>query len=172
MVSNPYSATAEEQSPANEVGLGTIEGDLYLRFYVPSGAEFALPAIGIREVLQFPPDRINIMPNVSPLLLGTINVRGRVVWVGDLGQFLGDPTPVSSNTDISIIAIEDQDMVLGLAIERIGGMAWLKSNQLQSPRSVPESAAPFVKGEWLLEDGSSLKLLDQTSILTASRWVN
>ncbi len=172
MVSNPFTATAEDQPTVKEVEAETLEGDLYLRFYVPSGAEFALPAIGIREVLQYPPDRINIMPNVSPLLLGTINVRGRVVWVGDLGQFLGDPTPVNSTTDISIIAIEDQNTVLGLAIERIGGMAWLKSNQLQPSRSVPESAAPFVKGEWILEDGSSLKLLDQVSILTAPRWAN
>lgn len=172
MVSNPYSATAEEQPSANDAGMETIEGDLYLRFYVPSGAEFALPAIGIREVLEFPPDRINIMPNVSPLLLGTINVRGRVIWVGDLGQFLGDPTPVNTGSDVSIIAIEDQGMVLGLAIERIGGMAWLKSNQLKSPRSVPDDIAPFVKGEWVLEDSSSLKLLDQVNILTASRWAN
>ena len=51
------------------------EGELYLRFFVGSGMEFALPATGIKEVLEYAPDRINPMPNVSPLLLGTVNIR-------------------------------------------------------------------------------------------------
>lgn len=164
---NPYQA----ESAVNNLE-GTIEapeGELHLRFYISSGEEFALPAIGIREVLEYPPDRINPVPNVSPLILGTINVRGRVLWVGDLGQFLGAP-PFNVMSDVSIIAAEHQGTVLGLAIERIGSMAWLSPQKLVPARSVPDRMAPFVKGEWLLEDGSSLKLLDQVNIINAPLW--
>jgi twitching motility protein PilI len=166
MVTNPYQI---DPAPTLEGTVEAPEGELHLRFYVSSGEEFALPAIGIREVLEYPPDRINPMPNVSPLLLGTINIRGRVVWVGDLGQFLGE-TALSTMSDVSIIAIEEGNTVLGLAIERIGGMAWLSPQQLSAPRSAPDRMASFIKGEWLLEDGSSLKLLDQVSILNSPQW--
>ncbi len=151
------------------------EGELHLRFFVASGAEFALPAIGIKEVLEFPPDRINAMPNVSPLLLGTVNIRGRVVWVGDLGQFLGDSIPVNTDrSEVSIVAIEDQGMMLGLAIDRIGVMAWLDTEKLQrSLRNVPSSMTPFIKGEWLLEpDNYPLRLLDHINILRSARWAS
>lgn len=170
MVTNPYSTSAEETTTSLDNGAEGPEGELHLRFYVPSGNEFALPAIGIREVLEYPVDRINPLPNVSHLLLGTINVRGRVVWVGDLGQFLGESPLSGTVSDVSIIAIEEQGMVLGLAIDRIGGMAWLNPQQVRYSQQVSDQVAPFIKGEWLLDDGSSLKLLDQVNILKASRW--
>jgi twitching motility protein PilI len=170
MVINPYSTSTDETTTSLDGGAEAPEGELHLRFYVPSGNEYALPAIGIREVLEFSADRINPLPNVSHLLLGTINVRGRVVWVGDLGQFLGESSLSTTIADVSIIAIEEQGMVLGLAIERIGGMAWLNPQQLRYPQQVSDQIAPFIKGEWLLDDGSSLKLLDQVNILKASRW--
>ncbi len=149
------------------------EGELHLRFFVGSGMEFALPAIGIKEVLEYSPDRINPMPNVSSLLLGTINLRGRVVWVGDLGQLLGGFTPLNTDrNDISIIAVEDQGLILGLAIERIGVIAWLDPDNLKSSKTLPDSMSPFIKGEWQIDKDNSLKLLDQVSILHSARWAS
>jgi len=150
------------------------EGELHLRFFVGSGTEFALPAIGIKEVLEYAPDRINPMPNVSSLLLGTINLRGRVIWVGDLGQLLGETTPLNTDrNDISIIAVEDQGLILGLAIERIGVIAWLNPDKLKVSKILPDRMAPFIKGEWLVaESDHSLKLLDQVSILRSARWAS
>jgi len=172
MVGNSDLDIDQEQTTFQEIE--APEGELHLRFYVASGMEFALPAIGIKEVLEYSPDRINAMPNVSSLLLGTINLRGRVVWVGDLGQFLGEPTPVSTDkSDISIIAIEDQGLILGLAIERIGVMTWLNPDRLEIPKALPDSMAPFIKGEWPVDDAnSSLKLLDQVNILRSARWAS
>ncbi len=154
--------------------LETPEGELYLRFYVPSGNEFALPAIGIREVIQQAPDRITPIPNVSPLLLGTLNVRGQVIWVADLGQFLGDANPLNTDrSEIPVIAIEDQDAMLGLAVDRLLDMDWLDVEELNPmPKSnVPDSMAPFLRGEWLYEEsGKVLRLLDQAAILRSARW--
>ena len=158
MVGMPDFLTGRGQDQAPEFQeLESPEGELHLRFYVSSGEEFALPATGIREVLSPVPDRITPVPNVSPLLLGTLNVRGRVVWVADLGQFLGDSTPLNTDRqEISVIAVEDQDILLGLAVDRIVGMEWL---------------APFLRGEWVMgEDRRFLRLLDQISILRSARW--
>lgn len=162
----------QDQAPEFQE-LESPEGELHLRFYVAPGNEFALPATGIREVLSPSPDRITPIPNVSPLLLGTLNVRGRVVWVADLGQFLGDPTPLNTDKpEVSVIAVEDQDIMLGLAVDRIVGMEWLDLEEVQMPTNIPDSVAPFLRGEWLLDEAANkyLRLLDQVAILRSARW--
>lgn len=174
MVGNPDFLTGRGQDQAPEFQeLETPEGELHLRFYVASGAEFALPATGIKEVIESPPDRITPIPNVSPLLLGTLNIRGQVIWVADLGQFLGDS--VSLNTDrpeIPVIAVEDQEAMLGLAVNRIVGTEWLDIEEVQMPTDVPDSMAPFLRGEWVIDPNADrkLRLLDQVSILRSARW--
>jgi twitching motility protein PilI len=174
MVGNPDFLTGRGQDQAPEFQeLESPEGELHLRFYVPSGNEFALPATGIREVLSKEPDRITAIPNASPLLLGTINIRGRAIWVSDLGQFLGDTAVLNTDRpEIPIIAVEDQDTMLGLAIDRIVGMDWLDIDQVQMPSNVPDSMAPFLRGEWVLDKESNqfLRLLDQVAILRSARW--
>lgn len=174
MIGSPDFLTGRGQDQAPELQqLDSPEGELHLRFFVPSGEEFALPASGIREVISSPPDRITPIPNVSPLLLGTLNVRGRVIWVADLGQFLGESAPLNTDrAEISVIAVEDQDMMLGLAIERIVGMDWLDIDEIQMPTSIPDGMAPFLRGEWLSGQGSNqfLRLLDQIAILRSARW--
>ncbi|AKG22476.1 chemotaxis protein CheW [Calothrix sp. 336/3] len=172
-----------------ELQVESPEGELHLRFFIPSQQEFALPATGIREVIELSPDRITPIPNASPLLLGTLNLRGRVIWVADLGQFLGEVMALNTDrAEISVIAIEEQDTIVGLAVDEIGGMDWLDVQYLMAPNSVPDTMTPFLRGEWLL-DGSKntrqsqqkglafpgnsphcLRLLDQMAILRSARW--
>ncbi len=174
MVGNPDFLTGKGDDGSPEFQeLESPEGELHLRFYVPSGNEFALPATGIREVLEPSPNQITAIPNASPLLLGTLNMRGRVIWVSDLGQFLGDTIAVNTDrTEIPVIAIEDQDTMLGLAVDRIIDMDWLDIDQLQMASNVPDTMAPFLRGEWVLdqEQGKFLRLLDQVAILRSARW--
>ena len=173
MIGSPDFLTGKGQDQAPELQqLDSPEGELHLRFFVASGEEFALPASGIREVISSPPDRITPIPNVSPLLLGTLNVRGRVIWVADLGQFLGSMMPLSTDrAEISVVAVEDQDMMLGLAVERIVGMDWLDIDDIQMPTNVPDGMAPFLRGEWSADqENQFLRLLDQVAILRSARW--
>ncbi|HEY9853778.1 MAG TPA: chemotaxis protein CheW [Leptolyngbyaceae cyanobacterium] len=174
MVGNPDFLTGRGQDQAPEFQeLESPEGELHLRFYVASGTELALPATGIREVVSQAPDRITPIPNASPLLLGTLNFRGRVIWVADLGQFLGDQAPLNTDRpEIPVIAVEDQDTMLGLAVDQIVGMDWLDVDLVQIPNNVPDSMAPFLRGEWVLDAQSNqcLRLLDQVAILRSARW--
>ena len=177
MVGSPdfLTGTESERTPEFQE-LETPEGELHLRFHIPSGNEFALLATGIKEVIAPTPDRITPLPNVSPLLLGTINLRGRVVWVGDLGQFLGDTTPLNTDrAEIHVIAVEDQDIILGLAVDRLNeakGMDWLDVEQARMPANVPHAMAPFLQGEWPLDEEGErvLRLLDHVSIIRSARW--
>lgn len=153
--------------------LQTPQGELHLRFYVPSYEEFALPATGVKEVMQHYPEELTPIPNTSPLLLGTINLRGQIIWVADLGQFLGSPTPLNINKpEISVIAIEDEETILGLAIECLSEMQWLDIEQLQNSTNISDQIAPYVQGEWIisLEPKKVVRLLDHEAILRSARW--
>lgn len=174
MVDNPELFTGNGQDISPDIQeLKSPEGELYLRFYLPSGDEFALPAAGIREVMQQAPDRITAIPNASPLLLGTINLRGQVIWVADLGQFLGDAGGLNTERqEIPVIAVEDQETIVGLAVARLGVMDWLDVKQLQMATNILDNMAPFVQGEWVLDKelNQCLRLLDQLAILRSARW--
>ncbi len=146
------------------------EGELHLRLDLSSERELAIPATGIREVVSQSPNLIAPIPNASVLLLGTMNLRGQVVWVADLCQFLGESgTLTTERSEIPIIAIEDQEMIMGLAVERILGMEWLKTEELDIPNNLSDEMAPFIKGEWN-QGNSPLLLLDPSAILRSARW--
>ncbi len=176
MASNPDLFTGNDRDLSSEFEFQSLEnpqGELHLRFYLASGEEFAFPATGIAEVTQQSPEQITPVPNASTLLLGTINLRGKIVWVADLGQFLGDPGNLNTDrAEIPIIAIEDGETVLGLAIERLGEMAWLDLEQLEMSSNLPDRVAPFVQVQWEISPGSNklVCLLDQVAILRSARW--
>jgi twitching motility protein PilI len=107
------------------------------------------------------------------LLLGTINLRGQVIWVADLGQFLGDSSRLNTDrAEIPIIAIKEEETILGLAVERLGDMEWLDPDKLGSAASIPDQIALYVQGEWILgqESKKTLRLLDYLAILRFARW--
>ncbi len=174
MVNPAFLTNTGQDIPDDIQEIQTPEGELHLRFFITSGEEFALPANGIKEVMQLPPERITAIPNASRLLLGTINLRGQIIWVADLGQFLG--TPLILNTqrqEIPIIVVEDQEILLGLAIEKLGDIDWLDLEKLKMPPSnVPDNMAPFVPGEWIMDNQEQvlLRLLDHIAILRSARW--
>jgi twitching motility protein PilI len=153
--------------------LESREGELHLRFYIASNQQFALPAMGIREVISAPLDQITPIPNASPFLLGTLNLRGRVIWVADLGQFLGNSTTLNTDrAEIPVIAVEEQDTIVGLAVDQIVGMEWLNVEAVQMVTNVPENMEPFLQGQWALDKNTNqcLRLLNQKAILQSERW--
>lgn len=173
MVNNPDLLRGSVDVSSEFQELRSREGELHLRFYVASSQEFALSATGIREIISAPLDRITPIPNTSHVLLGTLNLRGRVIWVVDLGQFLGEPAALDTDRlEIPVIAVENQDTMVGLAVEKIVGMDWLDVARVQMGTDVPDTMTPFVRGEWLLDEHTHqcLRLLDQIAILRSERW--
>ena len=173
MVGNPDFQTISGQNQAPELQeIETPEGELHLRFFITEEEEFALPATGIRRIIEHTPDRITPVPNVSPLLLGTLNEQGRVIWVADLGQFLGQAKPMNTDrSEIPVIAVEDQGTMLGLAVHHVVGTDWLDLDELKATANPSVAMAPFLKGEWPLSEQQSLRLLDHIAILRSARWV-
>ena len=166
--------TSDETSDAMDILPVSQEGELCLRFEVPSCNEFAIPASGVREVMSVYLDRITPIPNASPFFLGTYNWRGQVIWVADLGQFLGDQILVNTDgNEISVLIIEDQELVMGFAVHTIANTQWLDVNQITAGKNIPPALSPFIKGVYA-EAGtnmSELRLLDRVAILRSTHWI-
>jgi twitching motility protein PilI len=173
MVLNLDFLTSDDNN-SPELSAASREGELCLRFNVPSGKEFALPASGIREVMSVSIDRITPIPNASPFLLGTFNWRGQVIWVGDLGQFLGDRVLVNADqNEIAVLIAEDGESVMGLAVDTVANTEWLDVNPTTTDLSaLPEAIRPFIKGVYKIagETSTELRLLDRVAILRSQRW--
>jgi purine-binding chemotaxis protein CheW len=177
MLSSPDSLNSlTDDRSETSIGFQSLEspeGDLHLKFYTSSGTELALPAVDVREVVAPAPNRITPVPNSSPLLLGILNLRGQVIWVADIGQFLGDsPALNTDRSEISVIAIEQDEVVVGLAVDQIIGMDWLNPEKLRLSSDAPDSMAPYLLGEWLIDSETNrcLRLLDPIAILRSARW--
>jgi len=70
-----------------------------------------------------------------------------------------------------VIAIEDHDTILGLAVEKIGDIVWLDIEQMKMPNQVPDTMAPFIRGECQMgENKDPLRLLDQIAVVRSARW--
>jgi purine-binding chemotaxis protein CheW len=164
-----------DDSPNPDQAIAAIrDGELCLRFDVPSGNEFALPAFGVREVMSVYFDRITPIPNTSPFFLGTYNWRGQVIWIADLGQFLGDRVLVNTDqNEVSILIVEEQELVMGFAVHTVANTEWLDIDRMLPPDDqIPKGMAGFVKGVYTAvgADQPDLRLLDQVAILRSPHW--
>jgi purine-binding chemotaxis protein CheW len=174
MVLNLDFLTSEDTPNTTAVDASSRDGELCLRFDVPSGNEFALAASGVREVMSVYLDRITPIPNVSPFFLGTYNWRGQVIWVADLGQFLGDQVLVNTDlSEVSILIVEEQELVMGFAVHKVANTEWLNVNQSLLPqRDIPPAMSAFVKGVYATSGSEpmELRLLDRVAILQSTHW--
>jgi len=173
MVLNLDFLTSDDAPDTNDLSVGSRDGELCLRFDVPSGNEFGLIASGVREVMSVYVDRIAPIPNASPFFLGTYNWRGQVIWVADLGQFLGDRVLVDPNqTEVSVLIVEDQELVMGFAVHTVANTEWLDLSQMLPPDLyVPTAMNSFIKGVYPTTGSEpGLKLLDRVAILRSSQW--
>ncbi|BAZ91425.1 CheW protein [Raphidiopsis curvata NIES-932] len=185
MVSKPDFVTDPRQNPLAKLPENTdtkgfkqfpsLKDELYLRFYLSSPEEFALPLISIKEVIEVTPNQIIPIPNTSPLVLGVVNWRGRLVWVVDLGKFMGEMIPLNPErrSQVSVITTEYEDTIIGLAVDQICATFWLDMESVVAPTDVPDGIVPFVEGEWLdSENNKSVKLINQKVILQSDKWAS
>jgi len=93
------------------------------------GMSLVAPLDDIAEVITLP--RITGVPRVRDWLLGLANVRGRLVPIVDLHQFLGMPAtlPVSH---WRVLVVEDGDVVTGLVVEQLLGMQYFSERSVEA----------------------------------------
>jgi purine-binding chemotaxis protein CheW len=147
-------AAASTASPATEL-FGS---------FVLGGDEFALPAVCIREVVNFP-DKITALPLSPPFLEGVFTLRGSVIPVVNLGRVFNPAAPASEPTHK--IAILDYDGVLiGILFHATGEILRVRPEQRSTLNYAACDAHGVVAGTILLDDGARLlQVLDPAALV-------
>ncbi|WP_287129784.1 chemotaxis protein CheW [Candidatus Cyanaurora vandensis] len=151
--------------------LQTPQGDLYLKFDLGTAQQLAFPAIGVLEVVELAHENVTPMPNVNPLLLGTCNLRGEILWLVDLSLLFRNSLITTTTGQYAVIVVQDEDAAVGLVVERIRGMAWLDSQQIQKSPPSQERLQSFVRGSFITPgDENQVLLLDPEALVQTRPW--
>jgi twitching motility protein PilI len=98
----------------------------------------------ISEVLQVP--RIAALPGVKSWVLGIANVRGRLVPVIDLHEYLGIPATLPV-THWRVLVVEGDTLVAGLLVEQSLGIQHFGSESSEETTAdIAEELEPHIRG--------------------------
>jgi purine-binding chemotaxis protein CheW len=122
--------------------------------FMLGGDEFALPALCIREVVNFP-ERMTSVPLAPPYLEGMFTLRGSVIPVVNLGR-LFDPAAPAAEPSNKIAIIDYQEAQVGLLVHATGEILRVRPEQRSRLRYAEGSTQGVVAGTILLDEGRRL----------------
>ncbi|EHU0327578.1 chemotaxis protein CheW [Vibrio vulnificus] len=128
---------------------------------------YGINVMQVREVLRY--TEIAPVPGAPNYVLGIINLRGNVVTVIDTRSRFGlMEGEVTDNT--RIIVIESEHQVIGILVDSVAEVVYLRSSEIDSTPSVgTDESAKFIQGV-SNRDGKLLILVDLNKLLTDEEW--
>ena len=105
---------------------------------------YGINVMQVREVLRY--TEIAPVPGAPDYVLGIINLRGNVVTVIDTRSRFGlIDGEITDNT--RIIVIESEHQVIGILVDSVAEVVYLRSSQIDTTPSVgTDESAKFIQG--------------------------
>jgi len=98
----------------------------------------------ISEILK--PPKVAALPGVKSWVLGIANIRGRLIPVVDLHEFLG-LTPTLPMSQWRVLVVEDEELVAGLMVEQsLGIQHFLEDSFEEASAEALGALAEHVRG--------------------------
>lgn len=108
------------------------------------GMRLVSPMGEVNEILKVP--KITALPGVKSWLLGIANVRGRLMPIVDLHEYL-NMTPTLPMAQWRVLIVESDELIAGLVVEQsLGIQHFLEGSYEEADGDSLESLAPYVKG--------------------------
>lgn len=112
--------------------------------YQIGGIRLVSPMGEISEILKVP--KITALPGVKRWILGIANVRGRLMPIVDLHEYLS-MTPTMPMAQWRVLIVEDEDLAAGLVVEQsLGIQHFVEGSYEEAGGEGLETLKPFVKG--------------------------
>lgn len=87
--------------------------------FILAGKKYVTPLDEVQEILTMP--RYTKLPGVHNWVNGVSNVRGRLLPIMDLGNFMGVRASASSRTR-RVLVVENGDLLNGVVVDAVLGM--------------------------------------------------
>ncbi len=108
------------------------------------GVRVASPMGEISEILKLP--KLAALPVVKSWVLGIANVRGRLIPIIDLHDYLG-LTPTLPRAQWRVLVVEDDDLVAGLVVEQSLGIQHFLEDSFETAQlDDMQALQPYVTG--------------------------
>jgi len=164
------SAASRIQANIQELFKGKLApGEPYIKFQLTTEITALLSMEQVQASLIVPAEKITALPGMSESIIGIMNSRDRVFCVYDLAHLLNLPTTLTASQQYQIVILEisqlsstDQKLQVGLAVEQIGGITRLATENFQQPTNVPDCLTSHVLAS--VSDGSQQFVLDVATI--------
>ena len=140
--------------PAGEPAGAVVPALELFGSFMLGASEFALPALCIREVVNFP-ERMTSLPLAPSYLEGMFTLRGSVIPVVNLGR-LFDPAAQAASPSDKIAIIDYQEVQVGLLVHATGEILRVRPEQRSRLRYAESSTQGVVAGTILLDEGRRL----------------
>jgi len=125
-------------------GIGFRVGDLNL----------AAPLNQVHEVLRFP--KMTRIPGTHAWVKGVANVRGTLLTVTDLNQFLGKP-PSQSTHRTRILVYRRDELAVGLMVDEVLGLKhFYDEHKVSAVTKFDEALRGYVRGAFKASDIETL----------------
>ncbi|NJL49000.1 MAG: chemotaxis protein CheW [Leptolyngbyaceae cyanobacterium SM2_5_2] len=173
-----------EADQALEISMATDNSSLeeqFLQIYLWPELPLLLPVQNLVEILKLSLNQVVPMFQMSPWVMGVYNWRGDMLWVADLGHFLGlapwyeqaEPTTNHSvvvlNTSASATSLAGEAPTsLGCLVRSVQGMVTGSVQKIPLGADlgeIPSSLMPFLKGRLVTKEGQSRFILDGVAVL-------
>jgi purine-binding chemotaxis protein CheW len=131
------------------------------------GEQYGINVMQVQEVLRV--SEIAPVPGAPHYVLGIINLRGNVVTVIDTRKRFALPQhEIDDRSRIIIIEVDGQ--VVGLLVDQVAEVAYMRSSQIESAPDVGnDESSKYIQGVVTREEGL-LILVDVNKLLSKDEW--
>ena len=157
--------TETEIVPVDNQTLSTHPGgnlEDFVTFFI-GDQMFGIPVLRVQDILT--PDQIAPIPLAPKEVVGSINLRGRIVTVIDVRTRLSLPPREGDNTGNMGVTVEQDNELYTLLVDKIGDVIGLsKEFYEKNPATLDPKWREFSNGVFRLE-GSLMVVLDINNLL-------
>ena len=112
--------------------------------YQIGGTRLVSPMGEVGEILKLP--KITPLPGVKTWILGIANVRGRLMPIIDLHEYL-NMTPTLPMAQWRVLIVEDEDLAAGLVVEQsLGIQHFLEGSFEEASGEGLDTLQPYIRG--------------------------
>jgi len=159
-VETPEDATAGDFSTPD---VCELEGHHQFLVFALDTAEFAVPVENTIEIGEVPD--LTRLPHVPDWLLGISNLRGDIVSVIDIKNFLGLGAFDAESLDrIIMLRSRNDELHTAVIVNRIAGIHYVAEQDIVAAETEPHDAEPYICGVFEI-DGRPIAVLDIENFL-------
>lgn len=184
----PLNTSSPPPENALPEGLADPAEAQFLQVTVNGDLPLLLPGANLVEIMKLTIGQVVPMFEMAPWVMGIYNWRGDMLWIADLGHFLGLAPwyhQAEATTRHTVVVIKppyssdrpthEQPPSLGLVVSAVEAMVTYPTDAMQPLDELPSAIAsqiepgllPFLQGCYPASPGQSELVLDGTAVLVA-----